>query len=494
MAALTAVALVVLSVAALAACESNQRPQSPRTVLDIPEWPTVFELNAGDTYHLCRQVDGRTVERCVQLIGIQEFWEPDFFTGVGESRTLRLAEVTVEVSGVRAKLLSRPYQMPVNVNGLRIYVEATRRWAHDADLERLAEMDADVRLSGLAEGETWGPSDFVFPVQNYRWRCNSYFNTWNALVPYNKLYYHRGEDFGAIPDCLPVVSALSGRVVQSPLPVGDGESNGVVIETAAGIRVEYYHMNTESIAESAVAGAQVDAGDLLGKTGMTWAGRRSQTHDPHLHFGLRVRETAISAFPAVVESYFRAYPDNLMAIAGGYHFAEPGQSVLLDGSRSQARPGEEIASYEWRLHDGTGTRDATVQVPFTVPGLYSEELIVRTKNGAEARDYAQVRVYDQKRGRNMVTGWVYHHPIRGSKPGQPVTFWNRLSGTRSNVRVDFGDGTPAETIKESTTHSFGHPGIFTVSFTASGPDEEIASAKMCVVVESTDSRQGHLGN
>lgn len=129
-----------------------------------------------------------------------------------------------------------------------------------------------------------------------------------------------------------------------------------------------------------------------------------------------------------------------------------------------------------------------------VPGLYSEELIVRTRSGAEARDYAQVRVYDRKRGRNMVTGWVYHHPVRRITPGQPVTFWNRLSGTRSDVRVDFGDGTPAETIVENTTHSFGQPGIFTVSFTTSGPDQESASAQMCVVVESADSLQGRPGS
>ncbi len=168
--------------------------------------------------------------------------------------------------------------------------------------------------------------------------------------------------------------------------------------------------------------------------------------------------------------------------------------MLLDGSRSQVRPGEEIASYEWRLHDGRCIRDATVRVPFDVPGLYSEELIVRTRSGAEARDYAQVRVYDRKRGRNMVTGWVYHHPVRRITLGQPVTFWNRLSGTRSDVRVDFGDGTPAETIVENTTHSFGQPGIFTVSFTTSGPDQESASAQMCVVVESADSLQGRPGS
>ena len=125
------------------------------------------------------------------------------------------------------------------------------------------------------------------------------------------------------------------------------------------------------------------------------------TNDPHLHFGLSVRDTAVSAFPTIVESYLRMYPDNVIAMAGGYHFVEPGEAVLLDGIRSQARPGEEIVNYEWRLHDGMSVRQATVEVPFTVPGLFSEELIVRTANGAEARDYAQVRVYDE----NVVEIW-----------------------------------------------------------------------------------------
>jgi hypothetical protein len=242
----------------------------------------------------------------------------------------------------------------------------------------------------------------------------------------------------------------------------------------------------------------LSGGDAVGLAALpARLGIRESRHAECLHTLTEAEVLGGKRFPdAIANGTYRVdihYPDHLMPIAGGFHFAEPGQSVLLDGGRSQARPGEEIATYEWRLHDGTCTRDATVPVPFEVPGLYSEELIVRTKSGAEARDYAQVRVYDRKRGRNMVTGWVYHDPVRGITPGQPVTFWNRLSGTRSDVRVDFGDGTPAATVTESTTHSLGRSGIFTVSFTTSGPDEEVASAQMCVVVELTDAWQGRTG-
>jgi hypothetical protein len=35
-------------------------------------------------------------------------------------------------------------------------------------------------------------------------------------VPYNKLYYHRGEDYGAIPDRLDVVAPFEGTVIATP--------------------------------------------------------------------------------------------------------------------------------------------------------------------------------------------------------------------------------------------------------------------------------------
>ena len=47
-----------------------------------------------------------------------------------------------------------------------------------------------------------------------------YNNTWSGLVPFNLLYYHRGEDYGAIPDLLEVVSSIDGKIVSTPVPEG----------------------------------------------------------------------------------------------------------------------------------------------------------------------------------------------------------------------------------------------------------------------------------
>jgi len=104
-----------------------------------------------------------------------------------------------------------------------------------------------VRFSAVAEGESWGPDTFQFPIKEYHWRSASYNNTWSSLVPYNKLYYHRGEDYGAIPDKLDIQAPITGTVIQSPLPNGDGKSNALIIQNRQGFTVRIAHMNTETI-------------------------------------------------------------------------------------------------------------------------------------------------------------------------------------------------------------------------------------------------------
>ncbi|MBN2313013.1 MAG: PKD domain-containing protein [Sedimentisphaerales bacterium] len=452
-------------------------------ILNHPSWPTVFELNKGEAYRLKRTFQGKIIERTIRLDDVKEYWEPDFWTGNKDMRTLRMAEVIVNVSGVTTTLKCRPYQMPSNVNGLRLYVESTHGWANNAEYAKLPAMQLDVRLSAVAEGEGWGPSSFVFPVEQYRWRSSSYNNTWLSLVPYNHLYYHHGEDFGAIPDHLPVVASLGGIVTSSPLPDGDGESNGLILETSDGIRLRYYHMNIETIDRTLSIGTTVSAGAKLGKTGMTWSGRRSQKYDPHIHFDIGCADTRISSYPFIVESYFRAYPDPLIAVAGGYHFTVPEKTVELDGSRSVARRGQRIAQYEWHLHDGRVVRGATAQLTFEHPGLFSEELIVRTEKGHEERDFAQVRVFDRQRKRNIARGWVYYTPVRGIAPQSPVVFWNRLQNVKAAVHVNFGDGSHPKITKEMITHAYEKPGIYTVTFSTRGPDEEPVTVKTRVVVE-----------
>jgi murein DD-endopeptidase MepM/ murein hydrolase activator NlpD len=439
----------------------------------------VFELNAGDSFRLG--------ERTVTLVSFEEHWQPDHWVQTnGEGKTLESASVHVDVSGEKATLLLRPYQPPVTVNGLRLYVETTKNWATKCELEQVDGVQRDVRLSSCAEGETWGPPDFVFPLRDYRWRSSTYQNTWSSLVPYNRLYYHRGEDLGAIPDRLEVVAMFDGTVAQSPLPRGDGKSNGLIIRHASGLELRYAHLNTEGIRPGMIEGAAVKAGQPLAKTGMTWNGRRSQTHDPHLHAGFAFEGTRLSTYPFFVEAYFRTYPDDaLLPVAGGYYFTVPGRDVKLDGSRSVARPGRKVASHRWTLHDGRTANEALAGVRYDRPGLYSEELTVTLDDGSQDRDFAQVRVYDPDpaKARKIAYGWAYHTPVRGIKPGTEVLFWNRLINTAGPVVLDFGDGSEPQPVRAEATHKYENAGTYTVALSGKGPGDEPVTVRLRVVVE-----------
>ena len=450
-----------------------------RVVRRQPGWPTAFELNKGDSF--------RVGDRTVTLLSFEEHWQPDHWVqGNRDRQTLESASVTVDVSGEEATLLLRPYEMPATVRGLRLYVETTKNWATKCDYAPLEGVERDVRLSAGGEGEPWGPADVVFPVRDYRWRSSSYQNTWSSLVPYNRLYYHRGEDLGAIPDRLDVAAVFDGTVVTSPLPRGDGKSNGLTIRHASGLELRYAHMNTEMIHPEMTVGAVVKAGQVLAKTGMTWNGRRAQTHDPHLHAGFAFEGTQLSTYPFFVEAYFRTYRDDaLLPVAGGYYFTVPGREVKLDGSRSVARPGRKIVSHRWQLHDGTTANSPQATVRYERPGLYSEELTVTADDGSEDRDFAQVRVYDPDpaHARKIAYGWVHYSPARGIKPGAEVLFWNRLINTAGPVTIDFGDGSAPQPVRAEATHAYDKPGAYAVTFSGKGPRNEPVTVKVRVVVE-----------
>ncbi len=447
-------------------------------------WPVVLDLNLGQSREVRVPGPAGEVRRQIRLLKVEESYWPNWdLPTAPDHRVLRSAEVQIEVAGTPATLWARPFESPRVVNGLRLYVETTRAWATTPQLDPMDDVNHDVRVSCVAEGMSWGPSQLRFPIRNYRWRANTYYNTWGALVPYNQLYYHRGEDFGAIPDELEVLASLDGRVVASPLPAGDGDSNQLTIRHLSGMEFGYFHMNVETILSGLTNGAVVVAGQTLGRTGMTWDGRRSQSRDPHLHWGLAHGREDLASFPFILDAYLRDYADPVIAIAGGYHYSMPGESVELDASRSVARPGRRIVRYRWLLHDGRESNEARVIVQAPQPGLYSEELRVWADDGSEDRDYVQLRVWDAGRGGRIGAGWFYHAPVRGARAGNPVRFWNRLWSTTAPVRIDFGDGSPVDTIGGETSHVYTAPGLYTAKLRSLGPEDEPLEVRMRVVVE-----------
>jgi len=444
-------------------------------------WPHLLDLNPGESFRV-PVMDG---SRCLKLVALEEFYEPDWWCKNNSSRrTLAQARLSVEVDGEPGEVWLRPYQMPVVVNGLRLYGEWTRNWATACDYAGIEGVRHAARIAALDEHLPWGPEEFVFPLRGYRWRGNTYNNTWLSLVPYNALYYHRGEDFGAIPSRMTIHAGLPGKVVASPLPSGDGRSNGLSIESSCGATLRYAHMNLEDIAPDLSIGATVERGQLLARTGETWSGKKCQTHDPHLHFDISRGGQRTGSYPFVVGAYFRSNSDALVANAGGYAFGIPGTPITLDATRSLARPGRSIASHTWVLHDGSRVERTHAEFTYDRPGLYSEELIVRADDGSEDRDYLQVRIYLPEAGRSLARGWMYHWPQREIRPGTAVLFWNRLMGTQEPALIDFGDGSPPQTIRAECVHSYDRAGTYTARLDSRGPGDEPVTLKMRVVVES----------
>lgn len=452
--------------------------------MGLDAWPWVFELDVGESQRVERRVGNRAVVRHVKLLGVTHDMQPDFWCRENDAHEIfESAAVSVAVDGVPCTLLARPYQAPTEVNGLRLLVETTQPWALKADYERMDDVARAVRFSAVAVGECWGPAPLRFPIRGYRWRTSTYNNTWLQIVPYNQLYYHRGEDYGAIPDRLEVIAPWDGTVTASPPPDGDGASNGLVVRHADGIEARFAHMNAAFIAAEAAAGRDVAAGALLGRTGCTWGGRKSQHHDPHLHVGFRRGSMTINPYPFLAEAYFRDYPDPLLPNAGGYAFTTPGRPVRLDATRSLARPGRRLAAFCWQLQNGRCVESPLAETVYEHPGLYSEMLRVTADDGRADVDFLQVRVFDSARGRDMARGWVHAHPGRDLEPGMPVCFWNRLQSVE-NAAIDYGDGTPPARLGESAEHAYGHPGLQVVTVTGHGPGGEPVTVRLRVIVGS----------
>jgi PKD repeat protein len=456
---------------------------SGRIILDKPGYPYVFELNTGENHTLRKKSNGQVITRTVKIISIKPYFETNYWFKTDSPEIYSKAEVVLEVSGKRFSLSHRPYQMPVEFDGMRWYVETIREWAQNAAFMDMKDVGKDVRISAVPAGESWGPASMIFPIKDYRWKAAVYHNTWSALVPYNLRYYHRGEDYGAIPDKLDIVAPFDGSVIASAFPAGDGRSNSVVIKNADDIVFRVSHMNIETIRDVAGVGKFIEKGTPFAKTGMTWDGRKSQEMDPHCHTELRYNNTFLASYPYLVEAYLRTYPDPLIAVAGGYHYTIVGHPVELDGTRSITNKNQRIKSYSWKLHNGIQVTSPKTTFTYEKSGLYTEQLTVKTESGEEDSDLVQVRVYDTTKTKDIAYGWAYHHPVRNIHPGTSVLFWNRLTNTKSPVLINFGDGSSEAIIDKEISHVFRSKGRYVVALSSTGSNFEPLNIKMEVVVE-----------
>ena len=140
------------------------------------------------------------------------------------------------------------------------------------------------------------------------------------------------------------------------------------------MRVLDADMDIETFDPALVVVTEAEAGRALGCTGMTWGGASRRCATTTCTSNSKYAGTNLSTYPFLVEAYLRDYEDPVLAVAGGYYFGLPGQTIRLDGSRSLARPGRAIAESTCRLHDGREVHGPVAEVRYYRPGLYSETL------------------------------------------------------------------------------------------------------------------------
>lgn len=420
--------------------------------------------------------------RTLKLIALEERTEPYFESATGSiAQAVVEARLILELDGRRFELTGGPFRLPSAFGGLSFLLACTRNWAGGIAADPLR---ADARVEVAVSAGAWSAGSPLFPVRNYRWRGMNYQHTFLALaVNQARVYYHRGEDFGMIPDLEEVLSATGGDVAVVPGPKGDGQSNGFVVRGADGLHYRYAHMNAANIDPALQPGVSVKRGQRLGLTGNTWQGK--PVSDPHLHLDVATpgeHRQYRNTFPMIAAAYQAAYPDELLPIAGGWRHVYANSDLRLDGSLSlPARQGGRIVSYRWTFHDGSTAQGPVVTRRYASAGAYSERLTVRDDQGREASDFVEVFVLSLEQRKPPPYAWINYFPIRGVRAGDEVRFQTRFSNLR-DVTIEFGDGQSAPYSLESR-HRYAKPGEYVVTVRGADSGSGEGVFHVCVIVE-----------
>jgi hypothetical protein len=404
------------------------------------------------------------------------------------SFAVRRSEVTVEVNGQRAKLVSATYHRPRTVGGIQIDCPITKGYNENGS-PAFWGLDADVRLRLWPAGSPLvRPGTFTYPARQ-KWFAT---DTQMANVPVfvdggerpgkRRIYYHSGLDIGGSEGLVEIVAATDALVVsvgdvvlaehKQDTPVSP-RYDVVYLLDARGWYYRYSHLKT--IDKRLVPGRIIRQGDrvgLLGKEGGSggWS---------HLHFEIKSRQPSgkwgtQEGYAFLWEAYQRQYQPKLIAVTRPHHLIWSGQSVTLDGSKSFCRTGK-IASFDWRFGDGSTAKGARVQRKYLHPGRHSEVLRVTDSQGNVAYDFAIVIVVDRDKPQQRIpTIHPNYYPTMGIKAGDPVTFKVRTFNTTAGRETwDFGDGSKKRTVQSdgnavkhapdgyaATTHRYQKPGDY----------------------------------
>lgn len=448
--------------------------------------PDCWELSVGES--ITGMFDGEQYFS-VCLIGVESYFEPFYQSGDWFDIFWK-ARVDVEVNGVKAYLWCKPYQSPVNIAGLNLSVDLVKGVEGGLYSCRLTK---DIRFSARDARLPWITEKYCFPIAGYKWRGSNYAHTWNGFVSINSqtklVYYHRGEDFGAIPDRLMFTAMDDSIMERVPGESGDQDSNHIIVKDKD-YQYCYSHANAPFSTDRFYKGKELKKGEAMKLTGNTWNGRT--VRDPHLHIGIEDHSgTEQNTFFPLLCAYKNSYPDELLVTAEGFRFCKEGNTITLDASATEEINDNKELNYMWDLSNGSKRTGMRISVCYPNPGTYTEKVIVSDGLGRRGVDHVIVSVFSVQ-GFERPFCWMNVYPMRTIQVMDEVEFWVAFNNM-DEVIINFGDG-ESEKIAESQRHfhSYSVPGYYTVSVNGAGRGGP-GIFKLEILVEESDECRKNIG-
>jgi putative CocE/NonD family hydrolase len=476
------------------------------TPVGIEPLVRVVDVDVGETAEV--ELHDGSVAR-VKLLDLKETRDEVCFA-------VRRAQVTIEVDGHRATLVSANYRLPQTVAGVQIDCPITKG-CNENGTPSFWGLDKDARLRLWPAGSPLiRPQTFTYPVKQ-KWFAT---DTQMANEPVHvdggeragkrKIYYHSGLDIGGSEGLVEIVAATDGLVVS----VGDTVLKGHERDTPVSPRYDvvylldgrgwyYRYSHLKEIDKTMVPGRIISQGDrigLLGKEGGSggWS---------HLHFEIKSRQPSgkwgtQEGYAFLWDAYRRQHDPPLIAVARPHQVIFTGDTVTLDGTRSWSKSGK-IAGYQWQFGDGTSTATPQVERTYSKPGRYSEILRISDDTGNLAYDFAVVVVVDREHPDRAVPSiHPNYFPTMGIRPGDPVTFKVRTFNTTTGKELwDFGDGSAKVEVQSDgnavklapdgyavTTHRYEKPGDYVVRVSRTNEHGVVAVGHLHVHVEGNPDR------
>ena len=408
-------------------------------------------------------------------------------------QAIRQASVDIELNGESITLPVASYHLPVYIGTVQIdcpvtagfSIRATNDWWQLQKDARFRVWPADSPLT--AEGSLIYPAKRRWFSDKFQACSDPCYVNGEPADPQAGIYYHAGFDMGGCEGLVEIFAATDGLIVSSGDTVlNEGEVPGrydvVYVLDARGWYYRYSHF--ASIDEAIIVGTSIKQGQrmgVLGKEGGSggWS---------HLHFGITGKQPSgergeIDAYALLWEAYQKEYGITLQAVGGPHLYAAVGQTVTLDATRSWSIKGaSHIASYRWRLTDGSTVESARVECTYDRPGMYSELFSVTDADGQVSWGRTTVLIVKNNDPTYKAPGiHATYYPTQNLHADQEITFNVRsfqTAGQEGGEIWDFGDGSDPVTVHSDgnankhasdgyavTTYRFEKAGTYFVSVT-----------------------------